>query len=304
MGKGEAEAILSALLQPVNSGIARVAKPLYTFHQYINEVYLPFGRGSWKESTAGTSDQIVKTHLVTAFGRALLHAIQREEMQEFLDRKALECGKSLVGHLRWFLNAIFKLAMSDGLIINNPAAMLNIPKKCRPGRTMRPLTEEEVITYVGVFDLREKLIVRLAVIEGMRPGEIFALRWKSVRDEMLIVEERVYKRVFDTPKNGESRAGAMSDGTLALLEQWASVALDPTPDGFVFPSENLQTPLSADSSPWCNSLQIAIAFSKLNQAVGKPSGGYRECVVAGLWRSVCDGFPLSPRKTIAPRAAS
>jgi hypothetical protein len=133
MGKGEAEAILSALLQPVNSGMARVAKPLYTFHQYIHEQYLPFGRGSWKESTAGTSDQIVKTHLVTAFGPALLHAIQREEMQDFLDRKALEWGKSLVGHLRWFLNAIFKLAMSDGLIINNPAAMLNIPKKCQPG---------------------------------------------------------------------------------------------------------------------------------------------------------------------------
>jgi len=247
MGPAEAEAILSALLQPVNSGVARAAKPVYTFHQFINEGYLPFCRRGWKESTAGTSDQIVKTHLVTAFGPALLHAIRREEMQDFLDRKALECSSSLVAHLRWFLNAIFKLALSDGLVINNPAAELRIPKKCRPGRTMRPLTEEEVIMYVEVFDLREKLIVRLAIFEGMRPGEILALRWKSVRDAMLVIEERVYKRVFDTPKNGESRAGAISDGTLALLEQWAALALDPTPDGFVFPSENLVTPLSADN---------------------------------------------------------
>jgi integrase len=31
-----------------------------------------------------------------------------------------------------------------------------------------------------VFDLREKLIARLAIFESMRPGEILALRWKAV----------------------------------------------------------------------------------------------------------------------------
>jgi integrase len=68
-----------------------------------------------------------------------------------------------------------------------------------------------------------------------------------VHDEMPKVEERIYKRVFDTPKNGESRVGAISDGTSELLEQWAALALNPTPDGFVFPSENRLTPLSADN---------------------------------------------------------
>jgi integrase len=137
--------------------------------------------------------------------------------------------------------------MSDGLVLNNPAAELRIPRKCQPGRTMRPLTEEEVNQYLEVFDLREELIVRLAIFEGMRPGEILALRWKSVRDEMIRVEQRVYKRLFDTPKNGKTREGAISDGTLALLNQWANLAQDPNPEAFVFPSENLSTPLSADN---------------------------------------------------------
>jgi integrase len=136
-----------------------------------------------------------------------------------------------VAHLRWFLNAIFKLAMSDGLVVNNQAAELRIPRNCQPGRAMRPLTEEEVNQYLEVFGLREKLIVRMAIFEGMRPGEILALRWKSVRDEMIRVEQRVYKRLFDTPKNGKARDGATSDGTLALLKQWAGLAQDPSPDG-------------------------------------------------------------------------
>jgi integrase len=247
MGKGEAEAALSAILQPINSEIARGPRPLYTFEQYTENVYLPFCRRSWKESTAGTSEQIVKTHLIPEFGKQLLPAIQREELQDLLDRKALELSSSPVGHLRWFLNAIFKLALSDGLVLNNPAAALRVPKVCQPGRAMRPLTEQEVMKYLEVLDLREELISRLAIYEGMRPGEILALRWKSIRHCAIWIEQRVYKRRFDTPKNGKTREIGLSDRTFGLLKEWRNLAEDAGPEGFVFPSEALTTPLSADN---------------------------------------------------------
>ena len=247
MGKGEAEAALSAILQPINGGLAQGSKPLYTLEQFIELEYLPFCRRSWKASTAGTSEQIVKTHLIPELGRKLLPAIRREELQDLLDRKALDLSDSPVKHLRWFLNAIFKLALSDGLVLNNPAAELRIPKRCQAGRPVRPLTEEEVNQYLEVFDLREQLISRLAIFEGMRPGEILALRWKVVREHALRVEERIYKRVFDTPKSGKTREVAVSDRTAGLLMEWRDLATDPSPEGFVFSSETLATPLSADN---------------------------------------------------------
>ena len=114
MGKGEADAALSAILQPINSGVARGPRPLYTFEQFIENVYLPFCRRSWKESTSGTSEQIVKTHLVPELGKCLLPSMRREELQAFLDRKATGLSSSPVRHLRWFLNAISKLGLSDG----------------------------------------------------------------------------------------------------------------------------------------------------------------------------------------------
>jgi integrase len=247
MPKAEAELAMSAILRDINSGVSQIARPVYTFKLFINEVYLPFSRRSWKESTAGTSEQIVKFHLIPEFGNDLLHSIRRDELQDFLDRKALDLSSSVVSHLRWFLNGIFKLALSDALIQGNPAAELKIPRKCQAGRAMRPLTEEEVNKYLEVFDLRERLIARLAIFEDMRPGEILALRWKSVAGETIRVEERVYKRVRNTPKNGKTREGAISDTTIDLMKEWAGLALDSSPDGFVFPSEKIITPLSLDN---------------------------------------------------------
>jgi integrase len=104
-----------------------------------------------------------------------------------------------------------------------------------------------VNTYLEAFDLREKLIARLAIIEGMRPGEILALRWKSVAGARILVEQRVYKRVLGTPKNGKAREVALSDGTLELLQEWAELSQDSSLDGFVFPSERVTTPLSPDN---------------------------------------------------------
>ena len=247
MTKGDAESAMAAILQPINEGTSRGPRPVYTFEHFVENVYLPHGRRGWKDSTAGTSEQIVRKHLNPEFGKDLLHTIRRDQLQDFLDHKAMDLSFSMVAHLRWFLNGIFKLALSDTLVRGNPAAELRIPKKCQPGRTMRPLTEEEVNKYLEALDLREKLAARLAIFEGMRPGEILALRWKSVAGEIIRVEERVYKRKFNTPKNGKTREGAMSDGTLELLNEWATLVQDPSPDGFVFPSEKVSTPVSLDN---------------------------------------------------------
>lgn len=254
MTKAEAEAALSSMLREINCGRSKTARPIYTFEQFVDEVYLPFCRRSWKESTAGTSEQIIRTHLLPELGKTLLNSLRRDVLQDLLDRKALELSSSVVSHLRWFLSGIFKLALSDGLVLSNTAAELRIPRKCQPGRPMRPLTEEEVQIYLDALNLREKLVARLAIFEGLRPGEILALRWRAIEGERLQIEERVYKRVLNTPKNGKVREGAISDGTLQLLKEWAELSQDPSPDGFVFSSEKLTTPLSLDNL-WRRSME-------------------------------------------------
>ena len=69
MGRGEAEAVLAEILRPINRGLLDQPRPVYRFEQFVIEVYLPFCRREWKPgSTAVTSEQIISTHLIPAFG--------------------------------------------------------------------------------------------------------------------------------------------------------------------------------------------------------------------------------------------
>ena len=74
-----------------------------------------------------TTEPRMMFHLVPAFGAQLLRTITRDQMQLFLDKKAENLSRSVVDHLRWDLNSIFKTALSDGLVDSNPAAALFIP---------------------------------------------------------------------------------------------------------------------------------------------------------------------------------
>jgi integrase len=100
------------------------------------------------------------------------------------------------------------------------------------------------------LDLRERLIFRLAVLGGMRPGEILAIRLANIRKDSILIDQRVYKGNIDTPKGRKgkrtSRTMALSADTLADLAEWLPSLLDQSPEAYLFPSER-QTPLSKDN---------------------------------------------------------
>ena len=184
------------------------------------------------------------------FGRALLHAIRREELQDFLDRKALELSSSVVSHLRWFLNAIFKLALSDGARTEQSGGRAEDSKKMSAGPSDASADRRGGNhIYLEVFDLREKLIARLAIFEGIRPGRDSGPSVEvASQGRCICVEERVYKRRLQHPEERQDpRRRDLRRNTRAVQRVGRS---GPGPDlrtGFVFPSEKLTTPLSLDN---------------------------------------------------------
>jgi len=57
----------------------------------------------------------------------------------------------------------------------------------------RRMTIEEVKTFFSVLDVRECVIAGLAIIAGMRPGEIFGLIRGRLEAEYADIHQRVYR---------------------------------------------------------------------------------------------------------------
>lgn len=246
--KGQAQAAMAIILAPINAGLLEAPRLIYTFEQYVENVFLPHAAKGWKDSTRSRTPHLIRKHLVGAFGPRLLASTTRVELQQFLDQKSLVYSASTVKHLRWELNDIFKLAAADGLMQSNPAAELRVDEDaCQPGKETRPLTIEQAQKYLEALDLRERLAARLALVEGMRPGELLALRWSRIDADIADVSKRIYAGRFGPPKNRKKRDCAISEGTLELLKEWRRLCGNVQPEDLIFASENPEKPITRDN---------------------------------------------------------
>jgi integrase len=249
MTRAGAEVMAAAIMEPINRSILKPAKPIYTFGVFVESVYLPVSRRKWKASTTMTTEALIGPHL-KELGPCLLDALTRQDLQDLLDRKAASgLSRSVVNHLRWQLHAIFKLALGDGAVSNDPTIGLSVANSAATPAEKRVMSAEDVYRALKVLPIREKLIFRLATVEGMRPGEILGLQIKDdLGAEGLQVLRRVYRGNIDTPKTRRSRRDAgVSPPTRALLEQWIPLLKDQRPEAWLFQSENVNAPLSRDN---------------------------------------------------------
>jgi integrase len=219
---------------------------MWSFREFVDKVYIPFHCRKWKASTKITNMNRVQVHLVSELGTQVLSEIKRDDLQKILDQKGATFSFSVVDHLRWDVKQIFDMAMAEGLVERNPAALIWTPREAaKPIR--RAMNVQEVQKCFGVLGLRERLIAKLAVIVGMRPGEIFALTWGTLTATYVDVRQRVYRGSIDTPKTDQSiRKAAVPEGLLREIEVWREFAVSTAEDAWVFPSERM-TPLSKDN---------------------------------------------------------
>jgi integrase len=247
MSRISAESVLQELLKPINEGVERAISRETTFESFIELTYLPVYQRKWKDSTSMTETNRIRVHLVGAIGEARMRAITREQLQALLDAKATDCGRSMLDHMRFRLRSIFNLAEAEGVVDRNPAKSLFTPPDCKPSRERHVLRPSQAATLIDCLDLREKIIARLATWEGMRPGEILALRVSDLDGDSLWVKRRLYKGELGDPKSRRSaRQVALTTGTKLLLDFWVERLETDSDTDWLFPSEN-GTPIRRDN---------------------------------------------------------
>jgi len=242
MTKTEARDAVEAIVAKLKP---QAGKPV--FGEFVENVYFPYYSRKWKDSTCENNKQRLRTHLLSAFSDRLLDSLLRDELQDFMDEKAAAgLSFSVVDHLRWDLKQIFDMAVAEGKVDRNPALLLFTPRTAAKP-IHRVMTVVQVRHCFAALDQRERLIAKLAVLAGMRPGEIFAMTWGRLTATHADIMQRVYRRKVDTPKTDNStRQAALSAGLLSDIEAWRALAISSSDDAWVFPSERM-TPLSKDN---------------------------------------------------------
>jgi integrase len=110
------------------------------------------------------------------------------------------------------------------------------------------MSVEEVNKLISILDLRERLVVMLAILAGLRPGEIFGLTWGRLEREHADIRQRIYRGYVDTPKSHRSvRLACLSDGLLDTIQEWRQVSIATGVDHWVFPSEKMTTSVAKDN---------------------------------------------------------
>jgi integrase len=141
--------------------------------------WLETQKGS-KPKTYTAYEYQTRMHLKPAFGKIPLVKLQPQEVRAFMMTKA-EAGLSTktIRHLRATLRAALNVAVNDGLIARNVAALAKPPKLEK--RQLRVFTESEAAQFLGLVEgHRLEALFTVALALGLREGEILGLRWQDV----------------------------------------------------------------------------------------------------------------------------
>ena len=153
--------------------------------------------------------------------------------------------------------------MEWGYLEENPAAKVKLPPKPLQSPAMFLLSDQ---VQPLLAEIREpyRSMVCLAVLTGLRRGELFALRWGAVDLDkgVLEVRESVYNGQFSTPKTHSSvRRIPLSSPAVALLRNQKAQAARRDPNDLIFVSRT-GTPLRPDNilkreiHPACDRLKM------------------------------------------------
>jgi integrase len=184
--------------------------------------------------------------LVPFFGVIRLPEIGPAEVQIFIAEKSKRFAPWTVHQLLSLLSKIFGTAVKWGYLQSNPARMVEAPALINT-RERLTLTPEQARSLLGELSEPYRTMVLLALLSGLRRGEIFGLRWKYVDFAgcSITVAECAYDGRVAPPKTRASKRKVFLDNVVMA----ALLRLRPKssqPDDFVFHSER-RTPLNPNN---------------------------------------------------------
>ncbi len=182
-----------------------------TLRWFYENRFLPQKEEQWKITSRPKTKHFIENYLLKRFGDCLLADLDKFTLQTYLNELAPNFSKSVLAKARVYLNAILGEAVELEFLPKNSAAKLVVPRSGKKAAN-QPLTPEQIPQVLFHLGDRDRLIVRMFLVLGLRPGEMFALRWNDKQGNSLRIDTAIVDGIeVETKTEGsDARYGSRS----------------------------------------------------------------------------------------------
>ena len=238
MPRWRAEERLQELVSADPCTFSALPDPNTKLRWFWENRFLPLAQARWKRSTLASFPYLVERHILDKFGDLPLQKLSQFEFQDHLNKLGNSHSRSLVLHVRKLFRQILGEAVEQQYVQRNIALKLSLPKRMRKPSN-RFLSLEEIAVLDRDLPSRERLIFRLLALLGLRPGELFARRWRDWLGDRFLIEDAVYRGQIDDPKTENSKGFVWLPRILQQnLADYKITCRCAEPDDFIFRAEH------------------------------------------------------------------
>jgi integrase len=212
-GEKEAKRYLRQKLHEIDMGTF-VKPSKMTVSEYLDQWLQTAAKPRLRERTFADYEDLVRRYIKPAFGKKKLSNVRALDVQTLYGNMQTELWLSArtVRYTHAVLSSAFKQAVKWGMLAQNPASLVDLPKQER--QEMQALSPDDAAKFLeAAADDRYGVLFLFALITGMRPGEYLGLQWKDLdlqKGVVTIQRTLVWRRrgggwYFSEPKTSRSR---------------------------------------------------------------------------------------------------
>ena len=287
LSRREARSLLQKRVSEINQGRHR-ARPMMTFEKFAKEHWQPGSLLALKPSSVRIYQFNLDKYVLPTLGSLRLCEVNRATIQHLLlVLKHQGYASSTLHSIRVTIARVLHTAVESGYLERNPAHGIQIGAG-EPKKRCRVLEPEQMQQLLPQLPEPCRTVVLIAVLAGLRIGEILALRWNRLdflRGSIEVSATYSDGQGFGTPKTRSSeRVIPMSSALRQVLECHRTVCTYREPEDLVF-CTNKGTPLSPKNlynralAPTCDELGVPrVSWHSFRHASGTWIGEVGESV--------------------------
>jgi integrase len=256
-------------------------------------------RQLWSENTRRNSERAMQR---ADFADMPLNKIRRSHIESWVKGMSSAYMPNTTRTHFQLVSSVFRGAVTDGVLADNPASGVRLPKRDAPESSMTIPTPDEVGSTIDAADEWFQAYIALCAFAGLRRGEACGIQLpdidflgKTIRVDRQIQHPRNKKPVVVDPKRGSKRTVPVPEDLIVMLSEHVKNVGVAGEEQWLFPGKHGPLSPSSAYARWVRTTERA-------SVEGVTLHDLRHFFASGLIAAGCD--VVTVQRAMGHRSAS